>query len=54
MQFACARKMRSDREEMEKLQQGKTTIKSILKSSKSKENDILALQAQIEVPIKNL
>jgi hypothetical protein len=45
MQSACASKMRSDREELEKLQQGKTTIKSIFKSSKSKENDILALQA---------
>jgi hypothetical protein len=35
--------MRSDKEEMEKLQQGKTTLKSIFKSSKSKENEILTL-----------
>jgi hypothetical protein len=54
MQSACASKMRSDREEMEKLQSGKTTIKSIFKSSKGKENEILALQAQIEVANKDL
>ena len=39
---------------MEKLQQGKTTLKSIFKSSKSKENEILTLQATIEVANKDL
>jgi hypothetical protein len=54
LQSACASKIRSDKEEMEKLQQGKTTLKSIFKSSKSKENDILTLQATIEVANKDL
>ena len=54
MQSGCASKIRSDKEEMEKLQQGKTTLKSIFKSSKSKENEILTLQATIEVQNKDL
>lgn len=39
---------------MEKLSQGKKTLKSIFKSNKSKENDILNLQAAIEVANKDI
>jgi hypothetical protein len=39
---------------MEKLQQGKTTLKSIFKSSKSKESDITALQSSIEIANKDI
>lgn len=43
-QSSTESKKRSDQMELEKLSQGKTTIKSIFKSSKSKENDIVTLQ----------
>lgn len=39
---------------MEKLQQGKTTLKSIFKSSKSKEADITSLQSGIEIATKDI
>lgn len=39
---------------MEKLSQGKTTLKSIFKSSKSKEADIMVLQAGIEIANKDI
>ena len=40
--------------ELEKLSQGKSTLKSIFKSKSSKENDILNLQAAIEVANKDI
>jgi len=54
MQSNTESKKRSDQQELEKLSQGKTTLKSIFKSSKSKENDILNLQAAIEVANKDI
>lgn len=51
---ATESKKRSDQQEMEKLSQGKTTLKSIFKSAKSKDNEILALQAGIEVANKDI
>ncbi len=54
MQSNTESKKRSDQAELEKLSQGKTTLKSIFKSSKSKENDILNLQAAIEVANKDI
>ena len=53
-QSACESKKRSDQQEVEKLSQGKTTLKSIFKSSKSKENDIVSLQSAIEVANKDI
>lgn len=53
-QSATESKKRSDMQEVEKLSQGKTTLKSIFKSSKSKENDIVSLQAAIEVATKDI
>lgn len=47
-------KKRADQVELEKLTQGKTTIKSIFKSKSSKESDILNLQAAIEVANKDI
>lgn len=54
MQSNTESKKRSDQAELEKLSAGKTTLKSIFKSSKSKENDILNLQAAIEVANKDI
>lgn len=42
-QSATESKKRNDQYELEKLSQGKTTLKSIFKSKSSKENDILNL-----------
>lgn len=53
-QSATESKKRSDQQEMEKLSAGKTTLKSIFKSAKSKDNEILALQAGIEVANKDI
>lgn len=47
-------KRRSDQAELEKLSQGKKTLKSIFKSKSSKENDILNLQAGVEVANKDI
>jgi hypothetical protein len=47
-------KKRSDQQELEKLSQGKTTLKSIFKSKSKKENDILNLQASIEISNKDI
>ncbi len=47
-------KKRTDQAELEKLSQGKKTIKSIFKSKSSKENNILTLQAAIEVANKDI
>lgn len=46
--------MRSDRNELEKLNLGKTTLKSIFKSKSSKENDMQNLTAAIEVANKDI
>lgn len=54
MQSNVESKKRSDQVELEKLSQGKTTLKSIFKSKSSKENDILNLQAAIEVANKDI
>lgn len=54
MLSATEGKKRSDQSELEKLSQGKKTIKSIFKSKSSKENDILNLQAAIEVANKDI
>jgi hypothetical protein len=53
-QSSTESKKRSDQQEMEKLQQGKTTLKSIFKSSKSKEGDITKLQGEIELATKDI
>jgi predicted nuclease with TOPRIM domain len=42
-QSSTESKKRSDQQEMEKLQMGKTTLKSIFKSSKSKESEVTSL-----------
>jgi dGTP triphosphohydrolase len=47
-------KKRSDQQELEKLSQGKTTLKSLFKSKSSKETEILSLQASIEVCNKDI
>lgn len=54
MLSATESKKRTDQHELEKLSQGKKTIKSIFKSKSSKENDILNLQAVIEVANKDI
>lgn len=54
MMSATESKKRDNQQELEKLSQGKTTLKSIFKSNKSKENDILNLQAAIEVANKDV
>ena len=53
-QSSAESKKRSDQQELEKLTQGKTTLKSVFKSKSSKENDILNLQAAIEVANKDI
>jgi hypothetical protein len=53
-QSATESKKRSDQLEVEKLSQGKTTLKSIFKSSKGKEEDIHKHQAAIEVATKDI
>jgi len=47
-------KKRSDTEEIEKLSQGKTTLKSFFKSKSGKENEILQLQAAVEVANRDI
>ena len=47
-------KRRSDESELDKLTQGKKTLKTIFKSKSGKENDILNLQAAIEVAGKDI
>jgi phosphopantetheine adenylyltransferase len=47
-------KKRENQHELEKLSQGKKTLKSIFKSKSGKENDILNLQAAIEVANKDI
>lgn len=54
LQSAAESKKRSDQQELEKLSQGKSTLKSFFKSKSSKENDILALQTAIEVAQKDI
>ena len=54
LQSAAESKKRSDQQELEKLSQGKSTLKSFFKSKSSKENDILALQTAIEVSQKDI
>ena len=53
-QSASESKKRSDQQELEKLSQGKTTLKSIFKSKSSKESEILNLQAAIEIANKDI
>lgn len=54
LQSGTESKKRSDQQELEKLSQGKTTIKSLFKSKSSKEGEILNLQAAIEVANKDI
>jgi septal ring factor EnvC (AmiA/AmiB activator) len=54
MLSATESKKRSDQSEAEKLQQGKTTLKSLFKSKSSKESEITNLQTQIEVANKDI
>ncbi len=54
MQSAAESKKRSEQAELEKLSQGKKTLKSIFQSKSSKENGILNLQASIEVTNKDI
>lgn len=54
MQAATESKKRSDQVELEKLSQGKQTLKTFFKSKSSKENDILNLQAAIEISNKDI
>ena len=53
-QSATESKKRSDQQELEKLSQGKTTLKSLFKSKSSKETEILSLQATIEMCNKDI
>ena len=53
-QSATEAKKRSDQQELEKLSQGKTTLKSLFKSKSSKETEILSLQATIEMCNKDI
>lgn len=53
-QSATESKKRSDQQELDKLSQGKTTLKSFFKSKSSKESDILTLQSAIEQSIKDV
>lgn len=53
-QSATESKKRSDQAELEKLSQGKTTLKSFFKSKSSKENDILSLQNAIDTATKDV
>ena len=48
-QLQTEEKKKSDQKELDKLSQGKTTFKSILKSKSQKESNILTLQASIEI-----
>jgi len=48
-QLATESKKRSDQSELDKLSQGKKTMKSVFKSKSSKESSILSLQAAIEI-----
>lgn len=54
MLSATEAKKRNDQQELEKLNLGKKTLKSIFKSKSSKENDMLNLQANIEVANKDI
>lgn len=54
MLSATESKKRNDQQELEKLNLGKKTLKSIFKSKSSKENDMLNLQASIEVANKDI
>lgn len=54
LQSSTESKKRSDQQELEKLSQGKSTLKSLFKSKSSKESDILNLQAAIEVANKDI
>ena len=47
-QQACEGKKRDDKEELDSLSLGKTTLKSFWKSKESKQQDILSLQSRIE------
>lgn len=48
-QIATENKKKSDQKELEKLSQGKKTLKSVFKSKSSKESTILSLQAALEI-----
>jgi len=54
LQIATEQKKRNDMTEVDKLSAGKATLKSFFKSKSSKENDILNLQAGIEVAAKEV
>lgn len=53
-QSAAESKRRSDQQELEKLNQGKTTLKTLFSSKSSKEAGILNLQAAIEGTTKDI
>lgn len=53
-QSSAESKKRSDQQELDKLSQGKATLKSFFKSKSSKESDILTLQSAIEQSIKDI
>ena len=54
MQSSTESKKRSDQQELDKLSQGKSTLKTFFKSKSSKESDILTLQSAIEQSIKDV
>ncbi len=51
---AVEAKKRSDQQELEKISAGKATMKSFFKSSNSKENDKVTLQASIDTATKEI
>ena len=53
-QSACESKKRSDQAELDKLNQGKTSIKNIFKSKSSKLSEITKLEGEIELANKDI
>ena len=53
-QSSLMSKKRSDQAELDKLNQGKKSLKNFFKTKSGKENDIISLQAAIEVAAKDL
>ena len=54
LQSSTESKKRSDQQELEKVSQGKTTLKSLFKSKSSKESGISTLQVGIEAANKDI
>ena len=53
-QLAAEQRKRNDQNEMQKLSEGKTTLKSVFKSKSKKEESILALNKAIEQADKDV